>query len=160
MEREEFFLRPDGQPFSSKESLASWLHDRVKPFFQWFHGYLGRTWCINARLIETGIQRENGRWEYDWISVANWVGHENLTTLRKYYDQYIDVQRHVHGTGWLHRAFITPDRTRPVEDTASPKDRLRAFVTERREERKRLPPTGATELPPAVPHGPSAEHTP
>lgn len=138
-ERPEFFLKPDGQPFTSKHMLSTFLRERVNPHFPWFYGYLGRTWHINARLIETGVQRENGRWEYDWVSVANWVGHTNLNTMRKYYDQYVDVQRQVHGTAWLRRAFVQPVRGQnpvmPLGTNADKLATLKAFAQERKTKR-------------------------
>lgn len=30
--------------------------------------------------------------------------------MRRYYDQFVDVQRTVHGTDWLTRAFVTPQK--------------------------------------------------
>lgn len=136
-EQKAFFLRPDGQPFASKQMMSDFLRKHVVPVYPWFHGYLGRTWHINARLIETGVERESGRWEYDWVNVANWVGHENLNTLRQYYDQWVDVQRQVHGTDWLMRAFIRPDRKAvsksvPAANSQQKMDALKAAAQARR----------------------------
>ncbi|MBI4392631.1 MAG: site-specific integrase [Euryarchaeota archaeon] len=137
--QEAFFLQADGTPFTSKSTLAGFLRKLVAPKYPWYHGYLGRTWNINARLIETAIERDNGRFEYDWVSVANWVGHENLSTMRRYYDQFVDVQRTIHGAEWLTRAFVTPRKIETRTDAPRAAG-VRAFVEARRRRNASLTP--------------------
>lgn len=91
-----FFLMPNGEPFKSKHHLKRWLDLRVKPRFPWFHLYLGRLWCANARLIE---------WKYDYARVAEWLGHESVDMTRRTYEHEARLHRKKYGDGWLGRAF-------------------------------------------------------
>ena len=104
-----FFLMPNGEPFKSKHHLKRWLDLRVKPKFPWFHGYLGRLWCANARLIE---------WGYDYSRVAEWLGHESVDMTRRTYEHEARLHRRNYGGSWMERAF--------KDSTGSTGDRPRA----------------------------------
>jgi integrase len=91
-----FFLMPNGEPFKSKYQLKRWLDTHVKPKFPWFHTYLGRIWCANARLIE---------WKYDYARVAEWLGHESVDMTRRTYEHEARLHRKKYGEAWLERAF-------------------------------------------------------
>lgn len=94
-----FFLKPNGEPFPTKEALKAWLDQRVKPKFPWFHDYMGRTWCANARLVE---------WKFDYARVADWMGHDSVDTTRENYEAEARLYAKRYGSGWLERAFKGP----------------------------------------------------
>lgn len=91
------FLKPDGEPFRSKQEMATWLANRVKPHFPWFHGYMGRRWGVNARLIE---------WNFDYARVAQWTGHESIDMIRREYEQDARLHAKLYGKNWLSRAMV------------------------------------------------------
>lgn len=98
-EQEAFFLKPDGQPFRSKYGLANFLNEHVKPRFPWFHPYLGRHWCANARLIE---------WGFDYARVADWLGHDKVDMTRREYEHGARILQRLHGDDWLNRIARKP----------------------------------------------------
>ena len=102
--QEAFFLKPDGKPFSSKHGLRKFLVDHVKPRYPWFHPYLGRHWCANARLIE---------WGFDYSRVADWLGHETVDMTRREYEHNARLHQRLWGDQWLLRVARRPkiDRT-------------------------------------------------
>lgn len=89
-----FFLKPNGRPFHSKFGLSKFLNDHVKPRFPWFHPYLGRHWCANARLIDQG---------FDYARVADWLGHERLDMTRREYEHGARIYERLYGRHWLDR---------------------------------------------------------
>jgi integrase len=95
------FLMPTGEPFASPEAMSAWVNGRVKPKFPWYHGYLGRTWCANARLIDGA---------FDYARVADWLGHESVDMVRKHYERDARLNAKVHGVNWLERAFFGRSR--------------------------------------------------
>jgi integrase len=113
-----FFLKPNGEPFDSKHGLSNWLNQRVKPRFPWFHGYMGRKWCANARLIDSG---------HDHARVADWLGHESVDMLRREYEHDARIHESVHGKNWLNRAFKAPYGRQSGENARSvrsPKEKV------------------------------------
>lgn len=77
--------------------------------------YLGRHWNANARLVE---------WGFDYVRVANWMGHEDVKMLRKHYEHSARLYRHEYGDQWLMRAARQPRRATISE--RSPKKGLLA----------------------------------
>ena len=98
------FLTPTGEPFADPLALSRFLERRVKRFFPWYHGYLGRTWCANARLVE---------WKHDHARVANWMGHEGVDMLRSSYEQDARIHEKMYGKNWLFRAFVARRKEAP-----------------------------------------------
>jgi integrase len=109
-----FFLRDTGEPFASKHGISDFLGDRVKPQFPWFYPYLGRHWCANARLIDSG---------FDYIRVADWLGHEDVNMLRREYEHNSRLHQRLYGNDWLARVARrstldpTPREGRPARPT-------------------------------------------
>lgn len=102
--QEAFFLKADGKPFGSKFGLRKLLVEHVKPRFPWFHPYLGRHWCANARLIE---------WGFDYARVADWLGHETVDMTRREYEHNARLHQRLWSDEWLLRVARRPkiDRT-------------------------------------------------
>lgn len=96
-----FFLKSDGEPFSTKDAMRKFVNDAVKPLFPWYHGYLGRHWCANARLIE---------WDFDYPRVADWLGHETVDMTRREYEHNARLYKRLHGVDWLARVSRTGRR--------------------------------------------------
>lgn len=101
-----FFLKPNGEPFPTKDALRVFLEGYIRPKFPWYHGYLGRTWTTNARLIE---------WGFDYARVADWLGHESVEMVRKHYEKDARIHQKLYGDAWLDRAFRKPKSKRTVE---------------------------------------------
>lgn len=97
--QEALFLRSDGKPFPSKFGLRKLLVEHVKPRFPWFHPYLGRHWCANARLIE---------WGFDYARVADWLGHETVDMTRREYEHNARLHQRLWGDEWLLRVARRP----------------------------------------------------
>lgn len=102
--QEAFFLKENGTPFSSKAGLRKFLVQHVKPKFPWFHPYLGRHWCANARLVD---------WGFDYARVADWLGHETVDMTRREYEHNARIQQRIHGDDWLLRLARRPTDRRP-----------------------------------------------
>lgn len=100
-----FFLKPNGEPFPSPEAIKQYLEGKVKPYFPWFHCYLGRTWNVNARLVDSG---------FDYNQVADWTGHASVEMIRSHYDKDARIHAKMYGAKWLERAFRTPKSKRTV----------------------------------------------
>lgn len=108
-----FFLKPNGEPFRSPDDMRMWLNKRVKPRFPWYHGYLGRRWGINARLIE---------WDFDYARVAQWTGHESVDMIRRTYEHDARLHAKMYGDNWLTRAFYRPQRDDRTVKGSKPSD--------------------------------------
>jgi integrase len=111
-----FFLRPNGEPFETKYGIRNFLNKAVKPQFPWFHPYLGRHWCANARLIDSG---------FNYIQVADWLGHEDVNMLRRAYEHNARIYERLYGTGWIDRI----GRRRNVTSVVTPQLRPRRHDT-------------------------------
>lgn len=74
--------------------------------------YAGRHFSANARLIDSG---------FDWIGVAEQMGHESVTTLRRYYEHDAPRLKKRYGSNWLERAFQarSPRKPKPAPPAAS-----------------------------------------
>lgn len=112
-------LDPNGEPFKSPEALKAWMDERVKPVaeklgfgerFERYHGYLGRTWCAQARLI---------RWDRNFGRVAQWLGHADGDQVIARYGRDVEVNAAIHGDHWLERTFL-PQRTAKGAKTPRP----------------------------------------
>ncbi|MHB8584823.1 MAG: hypothetical protein ACYDDF_03160 [Thermoplasmatota archaeon] len=84
---------------------SKWVNDHVKPKFPWFHPYMGRTWSVNARLIATATRAANREVVFDWVTVAEWHGHNSVERLRHDYQRAVKIAYKMHGDHWLERAF-------------------------------------------------------
>lgn len=110
-------MRDTGEPFDSKGGIAEFLGKRVKPRFPWFYLYLGRHWCANARLIDTG---------FDYIQVADWLGHESVNMLRREYEHNARLHQRLYGNNWIARVSRRaktdpqPREGRPVRRSRDP----------------------------------------
>jgi integrase len=91
------FVKPDGSPFASPESLRVWLMRRVQPRFPWFTGYLLRRWVTNALLID---------WGFDYPRVAERLGHDSVDMTRRNYDHEARLHGRMYGKGWMGRALV------------------------------------------------------
>lgn len=90
------FPKPNGERFASKHTLRNVVVKHVKDEYPWFYPYLGRHWSVNARLIE---------WDFDYVRVAQWHGHEDVNTTKNNYEQEARLHRNLYGDRWLIRAF-------------------------------------------------------
>ncbi|MCA1812016.1 MAG: hypothetical protein LC623_08410 [Halobacteriales archaeon] len=96
-----------GKDFPTPEAFKEFLVGRVKPRFPWFHPYLGRKWCVYARIIDAGFT------DSAYNQVAEWFGHESVDMTR---DTYGPAARAFskspqYGEDWLSRAFQQPRPT-------------------------------------------------
>lgn len=109
--QEVFFVQENGLPFASKDTLRNFLDENVKPQFPWFYPYLGRHWCANARLIDSG---------HNYIQVADWLGHEDVNMLRREYEHNAKLHERLYGNNWMARVArrsktdATPREGRPL----------------------------------------------
>lgn len=112
-ETDQLFPQPSGEPWASERTLRNHVCDLVQDEYPWWHPYMGRTWSVNARLVD---------WDHDYGRVAQFHGHEKVDRTKNDYEQSARALEKVFDPpgdepSWIQRALQPVPEDHPITES-------------------------------------------